>query len=100
MLNLILLGAFAAGMALGAMFFGGLWWTVRRLPTSRHPARLAFGSLFTRLALALAGFFLVLDGQWPRGLACLAGFLAVRMVLVWRLGAPLARPAKQKEARP
>ncbi len=30
--------ALAAGMLLGALFFGGLWWTVRRGLTAGNPA--------------------------------------------------------------
>ncbi|PJF27435.1 MAG: hypothetical protein CUN53_04065 [Phototrophicales bacterium] len=32
--------ALMGGMALGAVVFGGLWWTVRRLPTAKSPALL------------------------------------------------------------
>ena len=74
-----------AGAGLGLLFFGGLWWTVRRLPMARHPAPLALGSLVVRLGGSLAGFYLVMDGHWVRLLACLTGFLLARTLLVRRL---------------
>lgn len=73
------------GTVIGALFFGGLWLTVRRIPRSRHPALLMFSSLILRLALAGAGFYWVMDGSAVRLLSALAGFLAVRWVLTGRL---------------
>ena len=52
---LLVLGCIA-GLALGLLFFGGLWWTTQRLATSNRPALVVSISLFVRtgvLALAL-----------------------------------------------
>ena len=78
--------AFATGIALGGWFFGGLWVTVRRIPTTASPALLAFGSFWLRLAVCAIGFYVVMGGQWERLLVCLCGFLSMRHVLVrhWR----------------
>ena len=51
--------ALAAGMLLGAIFFGGLWWTVRKGVSSEQPALWFFGSLLLRMSIALAGFYFV-----------------------------------------
>lgn len=85
-----LLLALAAGMALGLFFFGGLWLTVRQLPTSPSPALLLLASFVGRTALTLVAFYFVMGGRWERLLACLAGFLLARTVLlVWhRSSAP------------
>ena len=40
--------ALLAGVALGAVFFGGLWWTVRKGVSSKHPALWFLGSLLLR----------------------------------------------------
>ncbi len=82
--------ALLAGMLLGAAFFGGLWWTVKRGLASPTPARLFLGSLLVRTALAVAGFYFVGGGDWRRLLACLAGFIIAR-VIVMRLTAAPAR---------
>lgn len=79
--------ALAAGIGLGIFYFGGLWLTVRRLPTVRWPALLSLLSFFARLGVALFGFYLVMGGHWERLLVCLFGFLAIRIILV-RLWGP------------
>ncbi len=78
----------AAGGLLGLLFFGGLWWTVRRAFVSPRPAVWVGGSLLLRMAGAAAGFVLVSAGDWHRLLACLLGFWAARW-LVLRLSARL-----------
>jgi F1F0 ATPase subunit 2 len=72
--------ALLAGSLLGAIFFGGLWWTIRRGLSSRSPAMLYLGSLLLRTLVAVAGFYFTSRGDWRRLLACLLGFLAARIV--------------------
>jgi F1F0 ATPase subunit 2 len=76
-----LLVALAAGLALGAVFFGGLWWTVARGLGSRFAALWFFGSLLLRTGVALFGFYLVGRGSWERLVVCLAGFLIARLIV-------------------
>lgn len=83
-----------AGLALGAVFFGGLWWTVRRAAASPRPALWFGASLLARMALAAGGFYLAGGAQWPRLAACLAGFVAARIVVL-RLARPHAARAKE-----
>jgi F1F0 ATPase subunit 2 len=73
--------AVAVGGALGAFFFGGLWWTVRRGLTSSAPAPWFFGSLLLRTGVTVIGFGLVSGGHWDRMLACLLGFFIARVVV-------------------
>jgi F1F0 ATPase subunit 2 len=73
-----------AGIGLGLYYFGGLWWTVQRLTTARHPVLLSLGSTVVRTIGMLAGFYWVMDGQWERLLACAGGFFAARTLLVGR----------------
>ena len=73
----------AAGLFLGAMFFGGLWWTVRKGVSSARPALWFFGSLLLRMSLALVGFYFVGRGHWERLVACLLGFVMARLVVKW-----------------
>jgi F1F0 ATPase subunit 2 len=72
----------AAGGLLGSVYFGGLWLTVRRLPDTDHPAALVLGSFVLRVALVAAGFVWLLAGDPLRLVAVLAGFLAIRVLLV------------------
>lgn len=72
-----------AGAGLGAMFFGGLWWTVRKGLASPQPALWFTGSLLLRTSLALAGMYVVSGGQWDRLALCLLGFVMARLVVTW-----------------
>ena len=81
----ILTAVFSAGMALGLLYFLGLWWTVRKLPTMKFPALWAIVSFVVRSGIALAGLYLVMAGRWENLLACMAGFTLIRLWLVHRL---------------
>jgi F1F0 ATPase subunit 2 len=84
--------AVVAGTALGGMFYGGLWWTVRRGLLSRQPAAWFLTSLVARTAVALLGFYAVFRGDWRRLVACLAGFVLAR-ILVTRLTRTPSEPS-------
>ena len=90
--TLMLALAGLAGGALGAIFFGGLWWTVRRGMASTQPALWFFGSLLLRTGVALGGFYLVGRGQWERLLMCLLGFVAARVIVTWLSRSVVAHP--------
>ena len=81
-----LTAAAGAGAALGAAFFAGLWWTVRKGLGARRPALWFFASLMLRSGLAAAGFYLVGRGLWERMAACLVGFAAARWFMAARFG--------------
>lgn len=78
-LELILAGA--AGGLLGLLFFGGLWWTVRRAIVSPKPALWFGASALLRIGGTAAGFVLISAGHWPRLLMCLLGFWAARWLV-------------------
>ncbi len=73
---------FLLGIVLGLVYFFGLWTTVQRLPYVHHPALWAVLSFVLRNLVVFAGLFLVVEGQWQRVAACLAGFLLIRLVFV------------------
>lgn len=80
--------ALLAGFALGMLYFGGLWVTVRRAHRARRSTRLLLGSFLVRSVLALAGFYLLLQltgHRWEMVALGLLGFLVGRTVLVRRL---------------
>lgn len=73
--------AVCAGIALGVVFFGGLWWTVRKSLTSRRAELWFAGSLVLRTTIVLAGFYLIGGDRWEEILACLLGFTAARSIM-------------------
>ena len=79
--------ATVTGLVLGAIFFGGLWWTIRKGVASPRPALWFLGSLLLRMSIVLAGLYVVGHGHWERLLPCLLGFVIARL-LVTRLTLP------------
>jgi len=79
--NLILVAALIAGIALGIIFFGGLWWTVQKGVTSEQPALWFLGSFILRMSIVLVGFYLVGHGQWKQMMACLLGWIIARLIV-------------------
>jgi F1F0 ATPase subunit 2 len=87
------------GVLLGAVFFGGLWWTVQKGLAARQPAFWFVGSLSLRMAVALAGFYLAASGGWRRLLACLVGFVFAQL-LVTRLTSSRTNPEARRAPHP
>jgi F1F0 ATPase subunit 2 len=77
--------ALVAGLLLGTLFFGGLWWTVQKALTSEMPALWFVGSLLLRTGVILAGFTFVAQNHWSRLVMCLLGFMIARVFVIKRL---------------
>ena len=84
--TVFLLIPFGIGVALGVVYFAGLWHTVKHLPDLRHPDLSLFGSFLLRISFLLTGFILLMNGRWEPISAALLGFLLAREILVRRLG--------------
>jgi F1F0 ATPase subunit 2 len=85
----ILMLALFVGILLGAIFYGGLWWTVRRIVSSKTPGIWLIGSFVLRSMIAIGGFLFVARGDWRSILACFIGFLAARIGVTRLTRAPL-----------
>ena len=72
----------AAGVTLGTIFFGGLWWTVEKGVSSKQPAVWFIGSLLLRMSIALVGLYFIGRGHWERMVVCLIGFIIARFILM------------------
>lgn len=83
--------AFLGGLVLGFVFFGGLWWTVRRVPDAGQPGLLVAASFAVRTLTVLAGMYWMMDGRIERLAACMMGFLVARLILLRRW-----RPQKER----
>ncbi len=98
--TLSLVVALVAGGVLGAVFFGGLWWTVRNGLSSRRPALWFFVSMVVRMSIVMAGFFVVGREDWKRLVACLVGFVIARLLVTWLTrSSGQRRPHTKQEAR-
>ena len=74
--------AFIVGLFLGIIFFGGLWFTVKKLVTSKLPALWFLGSFILRVSITLIGFYYISTGSWQRLLICVAGFITARFAVI------------------
>lgn len=73
--------ALLAGSAIGLFYFGGLWLTVTRIPSSSNPHLLLIGSFGLRLAVSLAAFYSLTPWGWQALAVAMAGLLVTRLVL-------------------
>lgn len=81
-----LLAALLGGIALGFLYFGGLWMTVKRLDISQRPGLLFATSFAIRSAVVIGGVYWLTGGHWRQVGACMLGFIAIRTVLTNRWG--------------
>ena len=89
--------ALVTGLLLGAIFFGGLWWTVRKGVSSKQPALWFLVSLLLRTGIALAGFYFVAREHWESLLVCLLAFVMAR-IIVTRLTQAAEKASYQAQA--
>lgn len=83
----LLIGLLCLGGALGLLYFGGLWLTLRNLPKARKPLTLFGWSYILRLGAVLGVFHLILQRThteqiFPVLLICFLGFLLSRTFLI------------------
>ena len=98
MINFLFLAlALVAGLLLGMIFFGGLWWTVHKGIFSNRPAFWFIGSRLLRMSFVLVGFYFVGRGDWQRLVACLVGFIIARLIIMRLTRTHIEHPIKAKE---
>jgi F1F0 ATPase subunit 2 len=81
-----------SGVILGVIFFGGLWFTVKKAIATPYAALWVLGSSLIRTAIVLTGFYYAAEGSWQRLLICVAGFIAARFLVI-----RLTKTAQQKQ---
>jgi F1F0 ATPase subunit 2 len=95
--TVMLAGSLFIGIVLGAFFFGGLWWTIRIGSRSEWSGLLFSGSFLFRIAVAVAGFYLVSCGDWRKLVACLVGFLIARVAVTQFVRIPAGKRTQMIE---
>ncbi|CAN5541115.1 ATP synthase subunit I [soil metagenome] len=73
---------FIVGWLLAILFFGGLWFTVKKLTASKMPALLVLGSFIVRVGIVLIGFYFIGSGDWKKLIVCLIGFIVARFAVI------------------
>ena len=90
-LNLFaIITVFFVGLGLGLVYFGGLWWTIQKLPQIPQPIPWMMASLLLRLTIALSSVYLLIryfqGGHIVISLLTFGlGFLLARSLLINRL---------------
>ena len=74
--------ALISGVVLGTLFFGGLWFTVKKTLGTSYAALWIPISSLTRTVIVLAGFYFVAQGNWQRLLLAVAGFIIARFLVL------------------
>lgn len=72
----------AAGALLGCLYFGGLWWSVRRIKNIEHKKMFLFFSWLFRSVVLCGGLFLLARHDPQMLLGGAAGLLAARFLIV------------------
>lgn len=73
--------AFTTGLALGTLFFGGLWLTVKKALTAKIPALWFVSSFVLRVSITVGGFYYMAAGSLQRLLLALCGFIIARFII-------------------
>ena len=73
--------ALLTGALLGAFFFAGLWWTVRKLQSAKMVWLLFLGSLLLRSGVVILGFYFILGDSWQNLALGLIGFTLARIIV-------------------
>jgi F1F0 ATPase subunit 2 len=92
MSSLMILVLLSSGVALGVVFYGGLWLTVRWLATARNPVLLTLCSFWVRTLIVLASFLFLMQGRWEYAVISLLGFTMGRFAVSRYLPLQEARP--------
>lgn len=82
----LFISGFLLGIVIGLYYFGGLWWTVRRIPDIAHPRRLLWLSYLARLVPTLVIMYLSARSNPVFFVALLPGFFLVRFILIKKCG--------------
>jgi len=77
-----LISAFVGGAAIGVVYFGGLWLTVNRIPTTQTPGILIIISFLVRTFIMMVGFFLLFSWAGYYALPSFIGILIVRFIMI------------------
>ena len=69
------------GFLLGVFYFGGLWWTTKKIITAKRPAILLMGSFFVRVMTVLYVLYIFADSNFMNILTIMIGFMGSRFII-------------------
>lgn len=75
--------SFLIGIALGILYFGGLYLSIQKLNSVKHPSLLMVASFTIRMGLLIGTFFYISKGTYKDILFTLVGVILVRFVMTF-----------------
>lgn len=85
---IFILFAIISGAVISLFYFGGLWLTLKKIAEYQLSYWLVLVSFVIRLAFVLLAFYALVIYHWAYLAISLISFLAVRQILIARLGKP------------
>lgn len=77
--------AFLIGTILGIVYFGGLYFSVRKMSKVKYPSLLMITSFFLRMGVLVGVFFYTSKGGYKDMLFTFLGLMLVRFVMIFTL---------------
>lgn len=90
--------ASAAGFLLGILFFGGLWFTVKKAVVLKNTALWFIASSLLRMSIVVTGIYYTAMGDWKKFLVCMLGFITARYVVMHLTRSNNEKQLKQQTA--
>lgn len=84
---------FCLGLALGGLFYYGLWWTISKKLTASRPIVWFVASFFVRIGLILCGLYCIGKQGMDDLAIALLGFIGARVIM----SLLMRRPDVQKD---
>lgn len=72
-----------SGFVLGVLFFGGLWFTVKKSVSVKNPVLWIFGSFIVRMGIVLLGFYYLIQFGWHAMFLGLFGLIMARFITMY-----------------
>jgi F1F0 ATPase subunit 2 len=79
--NYYLILNFISGLALGLLFYGGLWLTIRLCLKKSNAGIWIFASMIARTIIVIAGFYFLSNGNIYKVATIFLGFLTTRLIV-------------------
>ncbi|MDF1517463.1 MAG: ATP synthase subunit I [Lutibacter sp.] len=71
------------GFVLGMLFFGGLWFTVKKSVSAKNPVVWIVGSFIVRMGSVLLGFYYMAQFGWRAMFLGLLGLIMARIITMY-----------------
>ncbi len=75
--------SFIGGIILGLIFFGGLYYTTKKLSIVKRPALFVIASIVLRMAILIGGLYFIFSGDIIRLLIAIVGVFISKYIAIY-----------------